>query len=227
MRRVALIPARGGSKRLPRKNVADFLGRPILAYTAQAALTSGLFERVVVSSEDPEILDIAGRYCAVDQRPASLATDTARVLDVCLEFLDRQEVRGQTYDVLCCLYATSPLRRASDMAEVVGLLEPGICAFAMAVSAYPLPPHQALVANGQGGLKAMWPELLHRRSQDVPHMVCDNGSTYAVLVEDFRRERTFYGPGLRGYQMPFLHSVDIDMPEDLILARALARELWK
>ncbi len=226
MRRVALIPARGGSKRLPRKNVADFLGRPILAYTAEAALESGLFERVVVSSEDPEILDIASRCCEVDARPAALATDTARVLDVCLEFLDRQEAEGRSYDVLCCLYATAPMRTARDMAGVVGLLEPGVCGFAMAVAAYPLPPQQALVSDGRGGLRAMWPELLARRSQDVPRMLCDNGSTYAVLVEDFRRGRSFYGPGLRGFEMPFVRSVDIDEPDDLVLATALARELW-
>lgn len=223
MRRVALIPARGGSKRLPRKNIADFLGRPIIAYTIDAALRCGLFPRVVVSTEDPEIAAIA-RAAGADlaDRPPALAGDRARLLDVCLQFLDEESAGGREWDVLACLLPTAPMRGAKDLEAVARLVEPGRCDFAMAVTTYPLPPLQALRRDAGGFLSPMWPEYVNLRSQDAPALVVDNGSTYVVSVPAFRAERTFYGSTLRGHDMPRERSVDIDEPVDLAIARALA-----
>ena len=137
MRRVCIIPARGGSKRLPRKNVADFLGRPILAHTVDAARTSRLFSRIAVSTEDEEIARIA-RACGaeVHERDPGLASDTARLVDVCLGFLDEEERAQREWDVFACLLATAPMRTAHDIASACALIEPGICDFAMAVTTY-------------------------------------------------------------------------------------------
>ncbi len=113
MNSLAVIPARGGSKRLPRKNILDFCGRPIIAHTIESALNSDLFSKVVVSTEDDEIARHGQRYGAeVLMRPDFLASDTARVVDVCLQVLKEEESQGRSYDVMCCLYATE-YKRAS------------------------------------------------------------------------------------------------------------------
>jgi CMP-N-acetylneuraminic acid synthetase len=221
--RVALIPARGGSKRLPRKNVLDFSGRPIIAFTIMAAIDSKRFERVVVSTEDNEIADVAARFGAeIDQRPSGLAADEARVTDVCIDFLNREENAGRNWAVMACLYATAPMRNAEDIQTTVDLIEPGRCAFAMAVTRYALTPHQALKMGRDGGLAPMWPDLVERRASELPPLVVDNGSTYAVEVDSFRHYRSFYGPGLRGYAMPRNRSIDIDTREDYEFALWLA-----
>lgn len=218
MKACAIIPARGGSKRLHRKNLAEFHGRPIIAWTIQAALDCALFRRVVVSTDDMEIASVAAAHGAeIVMRPEELATDTARVVEVCLHFLDQEKARSGDCDTLCCLYATAPMRTAQDIAATMALLS-GDCSFAMAVSAYPLPPHQALALEGSV-LRPMWPDLVNRRSDELPELVCDNGSTYAVQTEPFRVHKSFYGPGLRAHRMPFLRSLDINTAEDLELAR--------
>lgn len=226
MKSVGIIPARGGSKRLPRKNVADFLGRPIIAHTIAAALDSGLFERVLVSTEDEEIAAIASQCGAqVLRRPAQLATDTAGVLDVCLHALEEEERQGRAYDALCCLYATAPLRTAEDIRATMAPVLAGECDFCAAVCSYGLPPYQAMLADSDGTLSYRWPEFARKRSQELPELVVDNGSTYAAAVSALRRERTFMGPGLRGHHMPRLRSVDIDTREDLDFALLAAKEL--
>lgn len=222
--RVAVIPARGGSKRLPRKNIIDFLGRPIIAYTIEAASKSGLFERVVVSTEDTEIADIAVKYGAeAVERRIDLGGDTATLRDVCMDFIQTEEKRGCLYEVFACLLATSPMRNADDMRSVGALIEPGVCDFAMAVTNYDLPPHQALRKKSNGMLEPMWPDLVNLRSQEIPELVVDNGSTYFFSVPAFKKERTFYGSTLRGYQMPRERSVDIDDATDLEIARFWAK----
>jgi pseudaminic acid cytidylyltransferase len=223
---VAIIPARGGSKRLPRKNVLDFLGRPIVAYTIDAAATSRCFDSVVVSTDDEEIAAVA-RYCgaAVDHRPVELATDTSTVVDVCLDFLDREAAAGRAWKVMACLYATAPLRNAEDVRETLALLLPDRCDFAMAVTTYDLPPHQALRLGADASLTPMWPELVTRRASDLPKLHVDNGSTYAVDVAEFRRHRSFYGPNLRGHDMPRQRSIDIDTQDDFDRALWSARRL--
>lgn len=222
MRTLAVIPARGGSRRLPRKNVAEFCGRPIIAWTVEAALAADRFERVVVSTEDDEIAREARAAGAeISDRSPALASDTARVVDVCLDLLAQEERADRSYDALCCLYPTAPLRRAEDIAGVLDLLEPGVCDFAMATTRYAHPPHQALVTGADGALRPLWPELVERRQAELGDLCVDNGSTYAVAVAAFRAHRTFYGPGLRGWRMPFARSIDIDEHEDLELARRL------
>lgn len=226
MRQIAVIPARGGSKRLHRKNIIDFHGKPIIAYTIAAALQASLFDRVLVSTEDDEIAEIAEANGAeVLKRPLELATDSASVVDVCLhslEFLSRQ---GEFYDILCCLYSTAPLRNAVDIRNTVGLVQSRECDFAMAVTDYHYPPHQAMTINECGLLEAMWPHLVNKRSQDVPKMVIDNGSTYAARISEFVKVKTFRGQKLKGYHMPHSRSVDIDVAEDLELANYFGRRL--
>jgi pseudaminic acid cytidylyltransferase len=220
---VAIIPARGGSQRLPRKNIADFLGRPMLAYTVDAAIDSGCFARVVVSTEDDEIAEVASRTgAAVDRRSPELATHQVGLVDVCLDFLAREEREGRQWQYLACLYATAPIRNAQDIRDTMALLEPGRCGFAMAVTSYDHYPHQALKFEAGAALTPMWPDLVTKRGSDLPPLRAGNGSTYAVDVTEFRKYRSFYGPNLRGHDMPRDRSVDIDTPDDLDFAIWLA-----
>lgn len=201
---VALIPARGGSKRLPRKNVLDFRGKPMMAHTIQAARESGLFDQVVVSTEDEEIISIAEQYdVVVDKRPNELASDTATVVDVCLDYLNRHPA-----SILVVLYATAPLRTADDIRCVVDLLSDQ-CHFAMAATLCDRPVHQTLKFN-EGHVAPLFPEWVNRRADELDQYVVDNGSTYAVHSESFLRQKTFYGEGLKAYLMPLARSTDID-----------------
>ncbi len=223
LRYLAVIPARGGSKRLKRKNILPFMDKPMMTHTIASAGQSGLFKRVLVSTEDAEISMIALEYGAeVVMRPHSLAGDSARVVDVCAHVLESESLSGRYYDIMVCLYATAPLRRAEDIRAVSAMIEPGVCDFAMAITRFRQPPHQALKMDHKGFLAPMWPDLVDLKSQEVPEMFVDNGSTYAVTVKAFLEHMTFYGPNLRGHEMPFHNSVDIDTSEDLTLAQYFA-----
>ncbi len=219
MRRLALIPARGGSKRVPRKNIIDFDGRPMIASTIESALETGLFNAVLVSTEDAEIAAIAQQYGAeIQNRPPALATDQARVLDVCLDLLTSEVDQGRPVDLLTVLYATAPLRNSHDIASVTQMVEPNGCHYAMAVTEYSLPPHQAMKQDANGLLTPMWPELVNQRADQIGELLADNGSTYAVWAQAFLKDKTFYGAGLKGHVMPRSRSTDIDTFDDLELA---------
>ncbi|MBY0430294.1 MAG: acylneuraminate cytidylyltransferase family protein [Rhodospirillales bacterium] len=215
---VAVIPARGGSKRLPRKNVLPFRGKPMLAYTIEAALSCGRLQRVVVSTDDDEIAEI-GR-CAgaeIDRRPAELASDGATINQVLSEYLNRRAAAGEHWDIICCLYATCPLRNADDIAAVLDLLQPGECDFALAVYQLDDYTHQAMRRHDDGGLDPLWPEMMTRRASDIGPLYRGNGSTYAASVPAFLRNGSFYGLKMRGYVMPRERSIDLDTVEDLKL----------
>jgi N-acylneuraminate cytidylyltransferase len=223
MRIIAIIPARGGSKRLPQKNIINFLGQPIIAYTIKAALDTKLFAEVVVSTENKEIAEIASKYGAhISLRDHHLATDQSRVVDVCLDFIEREERAGKPYDIICCLYPTSPLRTCDDIKSTVDLVVPGIQDFAIAVTEFNEPVHQALVVKNKNRLKPMWPDLLFSRNDEVGVLCRGNGSTYAASVRAFKKHRTFTGPGVKGHFMPRERSVDINVREDLELAEFYA-----
>jgi N-acylneuraminate cytidylyltransferase len=123
------------------------------------------------------------------------------------------------------LYATAPLRTADDIGATVALLAPEACDFALAVSEYDSPPHQALALNDDHRVTPKWPDLVERRADEIGPLVVDNGSTYAVDVSAFREHQSFYGPGLRGHLMPRERSVDIDTPLDFDLALFFAGRL--
>lgn len=218
---IALIPARGGSKRLPRKNILDFMGKPMIAYTIEAALESGCFDQVVVSTEDDEIASVAESYGAlVDQRQSDLASDAATVAEVCLEFLKRNPV-----EILSVLYPTAPLRTAVDIRSVVDLLGED-CGFAMAATLCEWPVHQTLRIN-DGVVSPLFPDWVNQRSDQFGDCCIDNGSTYAVRVDEFSEQKTFYGKSLRAYLMPTSRSIDVDTQDDFNRAAYEAQRLMQ
>lgn len=225
-RHLAVIPARGGSKRLRRKNVIDFLGRPIIAWTLDAAAEAEIFTRVLVSTEDAEIAEIAGQLGGqVDARPEALAGDEIGVAAVCTDLIDRLAAAGESFDTLSVLYATAPLRNAEDVRTTHALLASGTCDYAMAVTEFSQPVHQALRLGDGGTLEPLFPDLVTERKDVAGVFHAGNGSTYCVAMPAFMATRRFYGPGLRGHVMPPERSVDIDTAADYELALVYARQM--
>lgn len=222
MKPLAIIPARGGSKRLPRKNVLEVGGRAMLAWPIEAARESGLFERVVVSTDDAAIAAAASEAGAqVHERAAALGADCATVAQVCTEWLEALRASGGPPDTFCCLYATALFVEPADLAASQALLdEPPAADFVMGVSTFSPHPVQALVES-DGFLRSMWPEYAELQSQHYPDLVASNGTLYWARTAAFLEAGGFYGERLRGYLMPRERAVDIDTPADLALARRL------
>lgn len=220
---IAIIPARGGSKRVPRKNVLPVGGRPLIAYTIAAALDSGCFSRVIVSTEDADIARVATDCGAeVHPRPAALGADTATVVEVCVDVLDTiRAAQGRVPATFCCLYATAALRTAEDIRASRAQLEPGVCDHVVALTRYWQNPLQAVVREADGSFRYMWPELVDLRPWQRPDLYVDSGSLYWTVTETFLRERDFLGPGLRGYHLPRLRAIDVDEPDDVALLEKL------
>lgn len=223
MKTVALIPARGGSKRLPRKNILPFLGKPMIAYSIEAALQSDLFTEVYVSTDDNEISEIASRYGAkVILRDEDLSGDKIMVKEVVLDSFNKIEY---PFELLCVLYATAPMRTAEDIYNTYSLIEQDVCHHAIAATEYIYPPHQALKKiSSKGDIEPMWPDIVDLRADALPELIVDNGSTYFVKVDDFKKEPKFYNQKMRANIMPHWKSVDIDTQEGFNLAEYYAKQ---
>lgn len=213
MSTIALIPARGGSKRLPRKNILELNGLPMLAYPIRTAKASGIFDQVCVSTEDPEIADVARQFGAeVIERPAHIAADRSTVVQVCLHSLEtRPDV-----ELICCIYATAVLLRPESLVTSRQLLEDKPAAdFVMGVSEYEHPPVQALKTDDSGYLSYMWPEWGGMQSQFYPQLVVSNGTLYWARRNALINEKTFYGRRLRGFVVSAEETSDINTQKDL------------
>lgn len=223
MRAVAIIPARGGSKRLPCKNILPLGGRPMIAHPINLARQSGLFERVVVSTEHSKIAKISEEAGAeVFERSDELATDKATVVQVCLDVLWRLEQEGAEPEAFCCLYATAAFLTVQDLLDSrARLTGPPEADYVMGVSEYPIHPYKALCSE-KGFLKAVWPESAQLKSQEYPSMYASNGTLYWARTGAFLHEQSFYGQRLVGYELPPERAVDIDTPEDYDWACRLA-----
>jgi len=219
---IAIIPARGGSKRLPRKNIIQFAGKPMIAHPITTAMQSGLFSRIIVSTEDAEISVVSEKYGAhIISRPLALASDMAKVVDVCLHVLEELEKSQVLPDWFCCIYATAALINSNDLNASYRLLtEKNEANGVMGVSAYPVHPYKALVEDN-GYLKPLFPDKIGLKSQQTPHVVASNGTFYWVRTDSFRKEQTFNASRLIGYQVPPERAVDLDTPEDLTWAEKM------
>jgi N-acylneuraminate cytidylyltransferase len=216
MRRVAIIPARGGSKRLPRKNILDMAGKPMLVHPAQAAKQSGLFDRVIVSTEDDEIKKIAtGFDIEVMDRPDELATDAATGAEVCVHVLEQLDEKP---DVFCLIYSTAVFIQSQDLIESEKMISGADVV--MGVSAYPIHPYKALEQK-DGFLKPVFPRENDQKSQTYPHWVASNGTFYWARTDSFLKDPTFFPDRLAGYELPPQRGVDIDTRQDYELACGL------
>lgn len=222
VRLTCLIPARGGSKRFPRKNVALFRNRPLIAHTIGTAAASGLFGEIWVSTDDAEIEEVARSAGArIHERPPALADDAATVAQVCLDFLGWLRGRKGEIDALCTILPTAVLLEPEDLRGGHALFERGGCDVVMAVTEYFKPPFWAL-AEEDGFLKpAFGREYFLRNSQFLPEAFADSGSFYFARTDAFEREKIFYAGRLKGYKIPKTHAFDIDEPIHLHIAESL------
>ena len=180
MKNLAIIPARGGSKRIPRKNVKPFLGKPMLAYSIEAALATGLFDEVMVSTDDEEIAEVARQYGAkvLFIRSADTANDYATTDDVLIEVVNKYSEMGMDYDNLCCIYATAPMIQPNDIISALELLLTSDFTVVYPVVAFSYPIWRCLDMAVDGTLKYHWPEFELSRSQDLPKEYHDSGTFY-------------------------------------------------
>ena len=185
---IAIITARGGSKRIPRKNIRDFCGKPILAYSLRAALESGLFDSVMVSTDDEEIAGIAREYGAEVpfMRSSENSGDLATTEAVLLEVLDRYEELGQHFDIVCNLYPTAPFITSRRLKEAYELLISEECNAVFPVVQFSFPPQRGLFLEN-GYTVPVNPEDYMKRSQDLSPVYHDSGQFYFFRAENFRR----------------------------------------
>lgn len=232
MQVLGLITARGGSKGIPRKNLAPLCGRPLLAYTCDAARASRRLDRVVLTTDDPEIAEV-GRGCGVEApflRPVELASDTASSVDVALHavgWLEREQ--SWTADVVVILQPTSPLRTGRHIDEALGLLEQSGADTVVSVIEVPhnFSPHKLMRLENDRlvGIRESEAGAMPSRRQDVPRLYARNGpAVLAVRVAGLRQRRAFYGGRVAPLFMSPADSVDIDGPFDLHIAEMLLRE---
>lgn len=219
-RSVAIIPARGGSKRIPRKNIRHFRGRPMIAWSIEAALESGCFDRVIVSTDDFETASLAVSLGASVPFMRSEATshDHATTCDVLVEVLSMLDGQGERFDLGCCLYATAPFVRGAALADGRNRLETGAFDVVMPVSPFTFPIWRSMKRHPDGRVELNFPENRDVRSQDLPPAFHDAGQWYWFRIPSFLRERVLMGPSTGSVVLPPSMVQDIDTEEDWELA---------
>ncbi|NVZ30145.1 pseudaminic acid cytidylyltransferase [Pseudomonas gingeri] len=217
MSAIAIIPARGGSKRIPRKNLKLFHGEPMIARSIRLALACGLFDRVMVSTDDPEIAALAREHGALVPfvRPAALADDFTGTAAVIVHAIETLEQQGETFDYACCLYATAPLLQTRFLRQGLALLEQhGEKSFAFSVCEFGFPIQRALTLTDEGALTALYPEHRQTRSQDLPPAFQDAGQFYWGRSAAWLRGDVLFSEKSLPVRLPRHLVQDIDTPED-------------
>lgn len=222
---IAIITARGGSKRIPHKNIKEFCGKPIIVYSIEAALQSGLFEEVMVSTEDADIAAIARSAGAQVpfMRSHENANDYASTDDVLLEVLERYQASGREFETFCCLYPTAPFVTAKKLQEAMKLLETADSV--MPVTAFSYPPQRCVILNEQGELRMKWPEYAKTRSQDLETYYHDCGQFYCCRTKPFLEYRTTDLPHMAPMVISGLEVQDIDSQDDWDIAELKYRKM--
>lgn len=220
MKKIAIITARGGSKRIPRKNIREFCGKPILAYSIEAAVRSQVFDTVMVSTDDEEIARTARSFGAQVPffRSPRTSGDYATTNDVLLEVLDEYEKRGEAFGLGCCVYPTAPFVTAEKLKSAVDMLLDSDADALIPVVAFSYPPQRAMVVR-EGQLVFEHPEYLDSRSQDLEPHYHDVGQFYVFRTEAFRRNRRLMTGNILPLVVPETQVQDIDSWTDWEIAQ--------
>lgn len=218
---VCIIPARGGSQRIPHKNLALLAGKPLLAYAIEAAQESERFAMICVSSDDEDVLEVARMWKAQAlRRPPELATDTAQVWQVCAHLLESFEAQGQSYEEFGVLLTTNPLRTADDLRAAYARFKQSDANYCMSLVPYNHPPQRA-VWMPEGYVQSYFGIEYMRPAQAMEQLYRHDGTVIFGKTTVFLKERGFYGTKIVPYFMPRERSVDIDNPLDLAWAEFL------
>ena len=214
---LAIIPARGGSKGIPRKNIKLLAGKPLIAYSIEAGLKSKYINKVVVSTEDEEIAEISKKYGAeVVKRPKELARDESPTIDAIKYTLKFLEFEGYIPDIIILLQPTSPLRTVDDINKAIELFLNNDCESVVSVSECKKSPYWSLKIE-DGYIKPIlgWDYFLNKRRQDLPKTYYLNGAIYITTVKDLFKYNGFFSQNTDPYIMPEIRSIDIDESIDL------------
>ncbi|MBU0720410.1 pseudaminic acid cytidylyltransferase [bacterium] len=212
---VAIIPARGGSKRIPRKNIKDFFGKPLIAYSIQTALDSQLFDKVIVSTDDEEIADIAKKYGAEVPflRPSELSDDYSGTTDVTKHALKWLQEHGENYDYVCTIYATAPLLDKKYLKESLEKLKNSTAVNAFSATTMPFPIQRTFKINKDGRCQMFTPEHYSARSQDLEEAYQDAGQFYFTKTGK-KSDEIMFGKESIPVILPRYLVQDIDTLED-------------
>lgn len=226
--KIAIIPARGGSKRIPRKNIKDFNGKPIIAYSIEAALASGCFDKVIVSTDDAEIAEVAEQYGAEVpfMRPADVSDDFATTADVLLHAIDWYEEQSQSIEYLCCIYATAPFIDVNDIRNTYKLLlESPSADYCFPVCEFPFPIQRGVKLIQGQRVEMFQPEHFNTRSQDLEVGYHDVGQFYWGKPSAYRQKTPMFSDKAIAYPISRKRVVDLDTPEDWDFALLLSQAL--
>lgn len=227
--RVAVIPARGGSKRIPRKNIKQFAGKPMIAWSIEAALQSSCFDKVIVSTDDEEIASVASSYGAEVPfiRPADLSDDHTGTIPVIAHAIEWQSRNGINASTVCCIYATAPLLESSDLRRGMQALESSDACYAFSVATYAFPIQRAIRVNSEGRVEMLNPELFNTRSQDLEETWHDAGQFYFGKAQAWLAGKTIFSSDAIPIILPRFRVQDIDTPEDWERAECLFNNIKK
>ena len=225
--RIAIIPARGGSKRIPRKNIKLFCAKPMIAWSIEAALQSGCFDQVIVSTDDQEIAEVARQYGATVpfMRPAELSDDHTGTVPVIQHAIEWVNAQGQSVEQACCLYATAPFVSAEDIKRGLDILNATQSDYAFSVTSYAFPIQRAIRLNGEGRVQMFNPEHFNTRSQDLEEAFHDAGQFYWGTADAWLQGRMIFGAGSVPVPLPRHRVQDIDTPEDWVRAEWLFKAM--
>ncbi|MCF7355622.1 pseudaminic acid cytidylyltransferase [Vibrio sp. CK2-1] len=221
--KIAIIPARGGSKRIPRKNIKPFHGKPMIAYSIETAKASGCFDKIIVSTDDQEIADVAREYGAEVPflRPSDIADDHATTLDVLQHAVNWCEENLGNIDYVCCIYATAPFIQVQDLQSGLALVQAPEVEYAFSATSFPFPIQRAIKLSEKGEVAMFEPENALVRSQDLEEAYHDAGQFYWGSVNAFKSKLGIFGSYSRVVLLPRKRVQDIDTLEDWELAEAL------
>ena len=225
--RIAVIPARGGSKRIPRKNINEFCGKPIIAWSIEAALQSGCFDHVIVSTDDEEIAAVALDRGAQTPfiRPTDISDDHTGTLPVIAHAVNWVNEHIGAVTSVCCLYATAPFVQAADIQQGLAILEQNGVDYAFSVTSFPFPIQRAIRITGDNRVEMFNPEHFNTRSQDLEDAWHDAGQFYWGQAEAWLDQRPIFGPHAAPIILPRHRVQDIDTPEDWLRAELLFKAM--
>ncbi|MBI5541285.1 MAG: pseudaminic acid cytidylyltransferase [Bacteroidia bacterium] len=228
MRTLAIIPARGGSKRIPRKNIIPFLGKPIIQYSIETAIKSNLFNEIMVSTDDIEISEISVNAGAVVPflRSHKTANDTAHIAEVVDEVLTTYKQAGKEFDVFCVIFPTAPFTNQGRLLEGFELLNNGKFDSVFPVLQYSYPIQRSLkIENGK--ISMIWPENLNKRSQDLSPSYHDSGQFYWMKTDAFNIQKKLFSDNSGAIVLSELEAHDIDTLEDWKVAEMKYKLLFQ
>jgi pseudaminic acid cytidylyltransferase len=223
-KRIAIIPARGGSKRIPRKNIKIFSGKPMISYAIKVAIESDLFDHIIVSTDDDEIAEVAVKFGAEVpfMRPLKLSEDDTPTLPVVVDAINSCISQGWDFDAVCCLYSCVPFLHPTDLIESWKILQTSSAHFCIPIVEYPSPIQRALSVNADGRIEPFFPENELTRTQDLINTYHDAGQFYWGSVDSWLTNSRIHSNAV-GFQMPHWRITDIDTPDDWHRAELLLR----